>query len=169
MQKFETAPKKIMQNDLRQTGKKHCICVRNNMHKLGPEIMDYSSVWLKKGSLLKATYNYKDQRAHQFCAISGGSSRPGLSDADHAKIPNIYKKSSCKKKIMQKHQTSAKKTKQTTSFAPYLAAVLAQVSRMARRWSVCSNRLRTSTANRFGTTFVSSLVRPSCRIMGWCN
>ena len=36
-----------MQNDLRQTGQKHCICMRNNMHKLRPEIMDYS-VWLKK-------------------------------------------------------------------------------------------------------------------------
>ena len=73
-----------MQNDLRQTGQKQYICMRKNMHKLRPEIVDYS-VW-------KASYNYKDQRAHQFCAISGGSSSPGLPDADHAKIPNICKK-----------------------------------------------------------------------------
>ena len=79
MQKFARAPKKTMQNDLRQTGQKQYICMGNNMHKLRPEIVDYS-VWLKKGSLWKASYNYKDQRAHQFCAISGGSSRPGLSD-----------------------------------------------------------------------------------------
>ena len=79
MQKFPRAPKKIMQNDLRQTGQKQYICMGNNMHKLRPEIVDYS-VWLKIGSLWKASYNYKDQRAHQFCAISGGTSRPGLSD-----------------------------------------------------------------------------------------
>ena len=96
-----------MQNDLRKTGQKQYVCMRNNMHKLRPEIVDYS-IWLKK-------------------EVSG------------------------------KLRTTTK-IKERTSFAPYLAAVLAQVSLMARRWSVCSNRLRTSTANCFGTTFVSSLV-----------
>ena len=48
-----------MQNDLRHTGQKHFICMRNNMHILRPEIMKYS-VWHKKGSLCKVVYNYKD-------------------------------------------------------------------------------------------------------------